>query len=175
MVINREAFNIKRYALFMTVGVYMSLICFFFPLVIFYRGPNSYNGFTLGLDQFGSICLICIVFLAILFTGMQVSNWNVWVQVVVWGSMLTFFAFFAIYSYLARTFMYAQFQIVFGCPSFYFAFALVVVVALAPVLLFKYCQNEFCPKDIDIVKEIQSTKTNEGRLFKSCLFPEENV
>ena len=55
---------------------------------------------------------------------------------------LIFFSFFTIYSFLSRTFMYDQFQIVFGCTLFYFTFALVVIIALAPVILLKYSQNE---------------------------------
>lgn len=172
MGIKKSVFNIRKYLLFMFQGVYITLVCYFFTLVIFSRpGANGYFGHTLDLFQFGSMLVVEIVFIAVIFTGMHISNWNIWVQIAVWGNLVIFIVFFIIYSFLATTFMYGQFLEVFGTPLFYFTFALIIPFSLGPTFLYKYFQNEFFPRDIDIVQDIQNTKRNEAALFQSCLQP----
>ncbi|OMJ09008.1 putative phospholipid-transporting ATPase VD [Smittium culicis] len=155
--IKNSYFSNTRFLMYMLDGVYQSAVCFF----IFYAfvAPNaavqSSNGKVWSIYDMSSGIVGAIVACASLTVGINSWSWTwiMWASVAF--SILSFFAFNFIITFVPGANLYQSFQTQFGTATFWCGMLLSIVVALGPRFVYKYYQRNIRPTDIDVVREIK--------------------
>lgn len=88
-----------RFFAFMFDGLYQSAVCYFLPYCVFAWSTSwTVEGHDGALAEFGTTVAACAVTACNLYVGMHIRNWTWMVYVIIFGSILSFHVWIAIYS-----------------------------------------------------------------------------
>ncbi|KAG5368999.1 Phospholipid-transporting ATPase DNF2 [Yarrowia sp. C11] len=148
--------GMRRFVEYTVDGLYQSLVCFFFPFLMFYNtvavrsdGLAMDHRFFMGIPV-ASICVIACN----MYVLMNQYRWD-WVSVLIF-SISILLVYFWIGVYTCSTFsieFYKAAPMVFGSTTYWAVLLLGVVAALLPHFAVLSFNKIFRPRDIDIVRE----------------------
>jgi hypothetical protein len=156
--LERRAFTLARFVMYMLESVYQSLICFFVPYFAYRLGSVNSEGRQPDNLEIGTTMAIACVTMANLFIGFNMKSWTIIHHVTVWASIALMYIYVAVYSLLPFSSVYGFEEVVYGGAVFWLCIALIIVVAFLPRYIYRYCQRTFYPRDVDIIRELVKIK-----------------
>lgn len=152
----RSEWNQKKFWWYMVDGIYQSVICFFFPYLVYYKtGLVTSNG--LGLDHrywVGIMVTAIAVVSCNLYVLLHQYRWDWFSTLFVALSCLVLFAWTGIWSSVVRSGeFYKSAAHVYGSASFWAVFFVGILFCLLPRFTYDIFLKLFSPKDVDIIRE----------------------
>ncbi|SCU90430.1 LADA_0F04016g1_1 [Lachancea dasiensis] len=152
----RIEWNQKKFWLYMFDGIYQSLICFFFPYLVYYKTALVSNtGLPLDHRYFVGVIVASIAVISNnLYIFIHHYRWD-WFSSLFNGlSSLVLFGWTGIWSsFLTSGEFYKSGARVFGSPVYWAVLFVGILFCLLPRFTFDVMQKIFFPRDIDIVRE----------------------
>lgn len=145
-----------KFVYYMMDGAYQSVISFFFPYLVYYKG-NFVNSNGLVLDHrfwIGVVVAHIAVVSNNLYVLLQQKRWDYLTLIINALSILVIFFWTGVWSagIISEEFYRSGAQ-VFGSTMFWCCFAVGVVSCLLPRFIFDNIRRLYFPRDIDIVRE----------------------
>lgn len=153
----RLEWNQRKFLWYMADGLYQSIICFFFPYLIYYKTMNvTQNG--LGLDHrfyVGTIVTTIAVVTCNLYILLHQYRWDWFCGLFVALSILILFTWSGIWtsSMISREFFRGASR-VYGTPIFWGIVVVSVLFCLLPRFTYDCYLKLFRPADVDIIREM---------------------
>ncbi|KAH3901883.1 aminophospholipid-translocating P4-type ATPase DNF1 SCDLUD_001667 [Saccharomycodes ludwigii] len=152
----RSEWTISKFWGYMLDGVYQSIICFFFPYLLYYRtGFVSGNGLDLQQRYWVGIAVTAISVISCnsyIFLHQYRWDWFTFFWVCI--SILFFIGWTGIWtSFVKSGEFYKSGKHFFGSPVFWAVLFVGVLFCLLPRMTYDVFQKMFWPKDIDIIRE----------------------
>ncbi|QSL66579.1 hypothetical protein MERGE_000961 [Pneumocystis wakefieldiae] len=148
--------SMKRFWIYVLNGFYQSIVCFYFPYFLFYKGTFiTLNGINLnGIEDIGVFIAAPVIMVVNISILMNQQQWD-WLFMLIWiFSVFLFWLWTIIYSQFTVTIeFYKIAEHVLNTPSFWIVFLLTIIVSLFPQFTMKSVQKIFYPDDIDIIRE----------------------
>ncbi|KAG9250097.1 uncharacterized protein F5Z01DRAFT_630354 [Emericellopsis atlantica] len=155
--IERLEWTQRKFWLYMSDGLYQSVICFFVPYLFFQAArPVTENGLDLAdRMRLGAYVAHPAVFVINGYIMMNTYQWDWILLLVVFISDMFIFLFTGIYTSIesASGFYYRAAAEVYGELSFWAVFFLVPIMCLFPRFVVKSVQKVYFPYDVDIIRE----------------------
>lgn len=128
-------FNLAAFLRWLSNAVFHSLILFLVPAAAFHTDVVYGNGQTASLLVLGSSVYTFVVVTVCLKAGMEHNAWTVFSHVAIWGSIISWFLFLAVYPEVYPTLPLAAEMVgmnaaVYGCPIFWLCLLLVPPLTL---------------------------------------------
>ena len=148
-------FTLKTLGMWMISAVYHSLVLALGTITIWENDVLRSNGHVAGLTALGNAVLTASVIVVFLKAALEIQFWPWIVHLGLWGSLVIYFAIFAIESQFPSFIppQYEQFSTLFDMGPFWFWMILVPVFALLPDFILKSVQKIFFPEDWEILRE----------------------
>ncbi|CAF1628478.1 unnamed protein product, partial [Adineta ricciae] len=146
---NRMDFNIKIFWTWCLNAVYHSIILYFMSSRMLRHDIVHDSGIVLGSHLYlGNLIYTYVVFVVCLKAGLESDSWTLLTHIAIWGSIASWFIFFAIYSYVWPTFpvapeMRGMAKYVFSSPTFWFGLLLIPITALLADFIYNCVQRTF--------------------------------
>jgi len=151
----------------MALGIYQAIIIFFCGFILIQPSyPQNYAGYNYGLD-YTSHYSTCSGLLIILLTlAIFIDSWNSIIKYL--GFFLSIIAIiicFIMDSFLegfsSQYKMYFFIPQIFSTPNFYVSIIVSTLIAVAPLIVYRYIQYRFNPCDWQLIreKELHDIKT----------------
>ena len=153
--IMRSEWTETKFWWYMIDAIYQSLISFFFPYLMYYKGFQGMNGLALDHRFWIGIVVTCISCISCnLYILFHQYRWDWWSTLFVSLSILVVFGWTGIWtsSVYSEEFYSAAHQI-FGAASFWACTFIGVLACLIPRFFYDFLQKLYWPKDIDIIRE----------------------
>ncbi|KAL3239280.1 aminophospholipid-translocating P4-type ATPase DNF2 [Nakaseomyces bracarensis] len=155
----RKEWNQTKFLYYMFDGLYQSIICFFFPYLL-YRRNMVVTGNGLGLDHRYYVGVPVTAIAAItcnLYILMEQKRWDIFCSFFIGISIMIFFTWTGIWSSASRSNeFYKGAARVFGTPSFWAVMFVGIMFCLLPRFSFDVFKRFFYPNDVDIIREMWS-------------------
>lgn len=140
-------------------GVVSSLVTFLANIHILSPGAYRQNGYVADLNSLGAITYTCIIWTVNCQIALITSHFT-WIQhLSIWGSILLWYIFLALYGALPPYLSGKAFQVLIEAigpsPLYWLITLLVVVVSLLPYFIHIVIQRSFYPMDDHIIQEIK--------------------
>ncbi|KXN91421.1 Phospholipid-transporting ATPase DNF1 [Leucoagaricus sp. SymC.cos] len=152
-------FGMKWFVIYMFDGVVQSAIIFFLILYTYATTTSRPDGLSISLYEFSTTMAFGAVFAANFFNGLNTSAWTGWVFFLVFIGDILIWVYTAIYNVISPgwfvTPVYGNNDFLFRSAYFWFAFPLVVILALLPRYLAKAYKAVYHSNDIDIIRYIR--------------------
>ena len=153
----RQEWNQWKFIWYMLDGVYQSVICFFFPYLV-YRKNMIVTSNGLGLDHryyVGVLVTAIAVVSCNIYIFMEQYRWDWFCALFVAVSILVFFGWSGIWtsSSSSNEFFKGAARI-FGQPMFWALLFVGVLFCLLPRFTFDAIKKTFYPRDIEIIREM---------------------
>lgn len=151
----RQEWSQYKFAWYMFDGLYQSVISFFFPYLIFYKGFQNPQGLTIDHRFWiGTIVIWISVASCNIYVLLRQYRWD-WLSLVIYAiSILLVFFWTGAWSSSAWIGEFykagAQLMGTLGCWCVFFVG---VVVCLLPRFTFEFVRSNFKPRDIEIIRE----------------------
>lgn len=151
----RQDWSQYKFAWYMFDGVYQSVVSFFFPYLIFYKGFQNPEGLTIDHRFWmGTVVIWISVAACNLYVLMRQYRWD-WLSLVIYAiSILLVFFWTGAWSALAWVgeFYKAGAQVM-GTLACWCVFFVGVIACLIPRFTWEFVRSNFKPKDIEIIRE----------------------
>jgi len=140
---NGEFFNIKEFWKWIWLAIYHSTLLFWIPKIAMEVGVEWANGRTDGYLVLGNTVYSLVVITTCLKAGMEMDAWTLPCHLAIWGSIIIWFLFLALYSHLwpSLTFVASNmphmFELMFSSPVFWFCLGLVPTITLMADVIYK--------------------------------------
>ncbi|CEP63298.1 aminophospholipid-translocating P4-type ATPase DNF1 LALA0_S07e06964g [Lachancea lanzarotensis] len=152
----RSEWNQKKFFYYMMDGIYQSVICFFFPYLVYYKtGLVTNTGLSLDHRYFVGVFVCSIaVFASNLYLLIHQYRWD-WFSSFFNGlSCIIVFGWTGIWSsFTSSGEFYKSAARVFGSPTYWAVMFVGVLFCVLPRFTFDVFQKVFFPKDVDIIRE----------------------
>lgn len=153
----RTEWNQTKFLWYMFDGLYQSIICFFFPYLIYHKTMYvTQNGY--GLDHryyFGIIVTSIAVVSCNLYVLLHQYRWDWFTSLFIAISCLALFGWTGIWtSSLTSHELWKAGARVYNTPAFWAVFFVGVVFCLLPRYTLDNYKRMFQPKDVDIIREM---------------------
>lgn len=140
-------------------GVVSSLVTFLANIHILSPGAYRQNGYVADLNSLGAITYTCIIWTVNCQIALITSHFT-WIQhLSIWGSILLWYIFLALYGALPPYLSGKAFQVLIEAigpsPLYWLITLLVVFVSLLPYFIHIVIQRSFYPMDDHIIQEIK--------------------
>ncbi len=152
----RKEWNLYKFWFYMIDGIYQSVISFYFPYLLFYKGNfTSKNGLPLDHRYWIGVmvCSISVISCNVYVLSHQ-KCWD-WLSIIIfWFSNLLLFFWTGIWS--AGTFaeeFYKSAPQVYGSVVFWAILFVGIIANLLPRIVYDTFKSIYFPKDIDIIRE----------------------
>ncbi|CAR25220.1 aminophospholipid-translocating P4-type ATPase DNF1 [Lachancea thermotolerans CBS 6340] len=154
--IMRSEWNQTKFWGYMFDGLYQSVICFFFPYLVYYKtGLVTPNG--LGLDHRYWVGIIVTTIAALscnLYVLIHQYRWDWFSSLFIFLSIIIVFGWTGIWSSSTNSGeFYKSAARVYGSPMFWAVMFVGILFCLLPRFTFDVFQKLFFPRDIDIIRE----------------------
>eukprot|EP00842_Homolaphlyctis_polyrhiza_P002742 jgi/Hompol1/3469/HPOL_003247-RA len=161
--IYQTLYNMQQFWTHMADGVFQSLVCYCFGLLIFMENTLSSDGRdTTDSQAMGTTIAFAAIIVTNLYAILSCSSWTFLTHIALWPTLIAWIAYIFIYASVATSPIYGIWTL-FTVPGFYLSIILSVVVSLFPRIAIKFVQQYFMPNDTDIVREIQQYHWKEGQ------------
>lgn len=155
----RQDWGVVKFWSYMVDGLYSSVICYFFPYLIYNAGNRgtfaNEGGNTVDtLVELGVYIAAPAILVVNTFVLINTNRWD-WLFMLIWAiSNLLFWLWTAIYSqFEADPQFYKVASHVFGSLTFWACFVLTVLTALLPRICILVYRALYAPQDSDIIRE----------------------
>ncbi|KAG9291142.1 hypothetical protein G9A89_013014 [Geosiphon pyriformis] len=173
----QQDFKNSKFWLYVLDAIYQSAVCFFVPYGLMQSGQSHANGLeNNSLQDLGTLVAGSVIATTNLYVGLNTLNWT-WLAFVVIGlSILSFYAWAALYSIIASVGFFRVDQILYSEFDFWLAISLSVVVSILPRFTVKYLHKTYWPTDTDIVREqVRIAKKSSSRKRSRSVKEEDQV
>lgn len=152
-------YNWSKFLYYLFEGVYQTAVVFFFLCYTYDTTTARGDGFDVFKDEMSSVMAIVGVFVANLFSGLNIDSWSWWVVFAVWIGPFLVWVFTAIYTIipptLYQTNIYGNDVFLFRAAACWFGWAFTLILALLPRYLIKYGNQNLWPNDIDLMRLVR--------------------
>ena len=157
--IRKRFFSTRVFGGWIAAAVYHSLVFFFVTSGAIEHGIFSADGTVAGLFANGTIIISVVVLTVTAKLMLETNNWTVVNAVCVGLSLIGFFFWIAVYSFMGQISDDAANMLgvgtkVYGTGVFWFTLLLLPVMALIPDVCYKYAKRTFFYEPYDIVNEL---------------------
>ncbi|AHY75722.1 ADI_G0017490.mRNA.1.CDS.1 [Saccharomyces cerevisiae] len=153
----RKEWNQRKFLWYMLDGLYQSIICFFFPYLVYHKNMIvTSNGLGLDHRYFVGVYVTTIAVISCnTYVLLHQYRWDWFSGLFIALSCLVVFAWTGIWSsaIASREFFKAAARI-YGAPSFWAVFFVAVLFCLLPRFTYDSFQKFFYPTDVEIVREM---------------------
>ena len=159
-----KLFGLYRFSIYMLDGIYQSAVIYFFILYAYDSTTARRDGYDVQIYEFSTVMAISAVYAANLYNAFNTRSWTWWI----FGGMLIGPFLITVY-----TAVYAAFPpsliwtYVWGgnylwWPSAYFWLGIMfsLVLSFLPRLIWRYCQENYFPTDIEILNIVDKKDPN---------------
>jgi phospholipid-translocating ATPase len=154
--IERKEWTQLKFWIYMIDGLYQSVICFYFPYLLF-RASNfvTENGRSVNdYKRLGVYIAIPAVIVVNAYLMMNTYRWDWFMCLIAVVSSLLIFLWTGAYtSFTAGFTFYGAGAQVFGALSFWAVCLIAVILCLLPRFIGKSVQKIYFPRDVDIIRE----------------------
>jgi len=154
--IERKEWTQLKFWIYMIDGLYQSVICFYFPYLLFRVGNfvteegRSINDYK----RLGVYIAIPAVIVVNAYLMMNTYRWDWFMSLIAVVSTLLIFLWTGAYTSLTAGFtFYGAGSQVFGALSFWAVCLIAVILCLLPRFIGKAVQKIYFPRDVDIIRE----------------------
>ncbi|XP_049826027.1 probable phospholipid-transporting ATPase IA isoform X3 [Aethina tumida] len=153
-----QQFNIKVFWMWMINALIHSAILFWVPMYMMDHDIVWMSGMDGGYLVFGNCVYTYTVVAVCLKAGLVMSAWTWLTHCAIWGSILLWFVFVIIYSFVFPTIpvgavMSGMIFLLFSTAVFWFGFFLLPVITLIPDIIYKVIQKTIYKSPTDQVRE----------------------
>lgn len=153
--IMRSEWTETKFWWYMIDAIYQSVISFFFPYLMYYKGFQSMNGLPIDHRFWMGIVVTCISCISCNFYILfHQYRWDWWSSLFVALSILIVYTWTGLWTtpLYSQEFYKAASQM-FGAASFWACTFIGVLACLIPRFFYDVIQKIYWPKDIDIIRE----------------------
>lgn len=153
----RSEWTDAKFWWYMLDAMYQSVISFFFPYLMYYKGFQSMNGLPIDHRFWMGVVVTCISCIACnLYILFHQYRWDWLSALIVALSILIVYTWTGLWTtpIYSAEFYKAAYQM-FGAASFWACTFIGVLVCLMPRFFYDFVQKVYFPKDIDIIRECQ--------------------
>ncbi|XP_045316320.1 phospholipid-transporting ATPase IB-like isoform X2 [Leopardus geoffroyi] len=146
-----------------------SFILFWLPMKMLEHDMVLQGGYTTDYLFLGNFIYTYVVVTVCLKAGLETLSWNKFNHLAIWGSIIIWLVFFAIYSFLWPTIpvapeMTGQVSVVLVCPHFWLGFFIVPIVCLILNLLWTSIRNTCNRTLLEEVRNMERGRVQELHL-----------
>ncbi|XP_039110549.1 phospholipid-transporting ATPase IB-like isoform X1 [Hyaena hyaena] len=158
-----EIFNTKVFWFQCINALAHSFILFWLPMKMLENDMVLQGGYTTDYLFLGNFIYTYVVVTVCLKAGLDTLSWNKFNHLAIWGSIVIWLVFFAIYSFLWPTIplapeMRGQISMALVCPHFWLGFFIVPIMCLILNLLWTSITNTCNRTLLEEVREMESGK-----------------
>ena len=165
-----DYFNHKVFWKWIGNAIFHSIILYWVPLAIYGEGNVWNSGRSGGYLVLGNIVYSCVMITVCFKAALELISWNWFCHMAIWGSVLFWFAFLAIYSYvwpigisLAPN-MAGMIELITQTPMSWTCFLLVPFTALIPDIVLIVVGLSVFPSETDRVRMAEANQDSNGYL-----------
>ncbi|XP_065757867.1 phospholipid-transporting ATPase IB-like [Muntiacus reevesi] len=157
-----DIFNIKVLWIQSINAIVHSFILFWLPAKMLEHDMVSQGGYTTDYLFLGNFIYTYVVVTVCLKAGLETLSWNKFTHFAIWGSIMIWLGFFAVYSSLWPTVavapeMTGQVNMALMCPHFWLGFFIVPIVCLIQNVAWKSIRNTCHRTLLEDVREMESS------------------
>ncbi|CAK7322214.1 Phospholipid-transporting ATPase IB [Vulpes lagopus] len=143
-----------------------SFILFWMPMKMLEHDMVLQGGHTTDYLFLGNFIYTYVVVTVCLKAGLDTLSWTKFSHLAIWGSIIIWLVFFAIYSFVWPTIpvapeMTGQVNMILVCPYFWLGFLIVPIVCLILNLIWKSIKNTCNRTLLEEVREMESNRVQE--------------
>ncbi|XP_008690501.2 phospholipid-transporting ATPase IB-like [Ursus maritimus] len=158
-----NTFNTKVFWFQCLNALVHSFILFWMPMKMLENDMVLQGGYTTDFLFLGNFIYTYVVVTVCLKAGLETQSWNKFSHLAIWGSIIIWLVFFAIYSFLWPTIpiapeMAGQVNMVLACPHFWLGFFIVPIVCLILNLIWKSIRNTCNRTLLEDIREMESSR-----------------
>ncbi|KAJ3027261.1 hypothetical protein HDV00_011278 [Rhizophlyctis rosea] len=153
--IRQTLFTLERFWLYNGVGIFQSLICYYFAKWAFQDSVLTRAGYTSGISELGTIIAFGAVFVVNIFTSLNTYAWTWLIQFALGATLVVWTVYAVAYAGGVENPTYGQSVVLYKGFMFYATVAISVLLSLLPRIAGKAWQQMVWPNDTDIVQEVQ--------------------
>ncbi|XP_068840460.1 phospholipid-transporting ATPase IB-like [Capricornis sumatraensis] len=157
-----DIFNIKVLWIQCINAIVHSFILFWLPAKMLEHDMVLQSGYTTDYLFLGNFIYTYVVVTVCLKAGLETMSWNKFTHLAIWGSIMIWLGFFAVYSSLWPTVpvapeMTGQGNMALVCPHFWLGFFIVPIVCLIQNVAWKSIRNTCHRTLLEEVREMESS------------------
>uniref|UniRef100_A0AC11CPE5 Uncharacterized protein n=1 Tax=Ovis aries TaxID=9940 RepID=A0AC11CPE5_SHEEP len=157
-----DIFNIKVLWIQCINAIVHSFILFWLPAKMLEHDMVLQSGYTTDYLFLGNFVYTYVVVTVCLKAGLETMSWNKFTHLAIWGSIMIWLGFFAVYSSLWPTIpvapeMTGQGNMALVCPHFWLGFFIVPIVCLIQNVAWKSIRNTCHRTLLEEVREMESS------------------
>ncbi|XP_006832100.1 PREDICTED: probable phospholipid-transporting ATPase IB-like [Chrysochloris asiatica] len=158
-----KIFNTKVFWIEFMNALVHSFILFWLPKQMVEHDMVSKGGYTTDYLFLGNFIYTYVVVTVCLKAGLETLSWTKFTHLAIWGSIIIWMAFFAIYSYFWPTIpvspdMRGQVNMAMVSPHFWLGFLLVPTACLIQNILWRTVKNTYKRTLLEEIRELESMK-----------------
>ncbi|XP_045834472.1 phospholipid-transporting ATPase IB-like [Meles meles] len=158
-----NTFNTKVFWFQCLNALIHSFILFWMPMKMLEHDMVLQGGYTTDYLFLGNFIYTYVVVTVCLKAGLETQSWNKFSHIAIWGSIIIWLVFFAIYSFVWPTIpiapeMAGQVKMVLVCPYFWLGFFIVPIVCLILNLIWISIRNTCKRTLLEEVREMESSR-----------------
>eukprot|EP00002_Diphylleia_rotans_P031678 TRINITY_DN6598_c0_g1_i1.p1 TRINITY_DN6598_c0_g1~~TRINITY_DN6598_c0_g1_i1.p1 ORF type:complete len:677 (+),score=127.31 TRINITY_DN6598_c0_g1_i1:1636-3666(+) len=159
-------FNTKNFWSWCLNGFFHSLILFFMVNASFEASFPSPNGMSSDIWIMGTTLYTCVVVTVNMKITLEVASWTMFHHITIWGSILFWFIFLAVYSNVYPAIpvgaeVSGMATALYSTPVFYVVIFIVVSICLIRDIIWKYVNRTYYARWYHIIQEIDHTESIE--------------
>ncbi|XP_044925572.1 phospholipid-transporting ATPase IB-like isoform X5 [Mustela putorius furo] len=167
-----NTFNTKVFWFQCLNALIHSFILFWMPMKMLEHDMVLQGGYTTDYLFLGNFIYTYVVVTVCLKAGLETQSWNKFSHIAIWGSIIIWLVFFAIYSFVWPTIpiapeMAGQVKMVLVCPYFWLGFFIVPIVCLTLNLIWKSIRNT-CKRTL--LEEVREMESSRAQKFHPTIF-----
>ncbi|XP_065059008.1 probable phospholipid-transporting ATPase IA isoform X2 [Rhopilema esculentum] len=160
---NADLFNTKVFWIWIGAAIYHSIILYYLPREAFKQDIAFQDGTVVGQWFFGCVVYTCVVITVCLKAGLELHAWTWLSHLSIWGSIICWFVFLAIYcspflSMKLAPNMFGLHIMLYSSSLFWLNMIIIPVIALFVDFLFHVCQRTFFKNSRQYVQELEIVK-----------------
>ena len=154
---NSELFNIREFWKWIGISIYHSVLLFWLPLGAFQTGVEWSSGRTDDYLVLGNTVYTLVVITTCLKAGLEMDSWT-WVShASIWGSIVLWFLFLAVYSHIWPVIPFASnmpgmFEMMLSSPVFWFCLIFVPTVTLLSDIIYRSIMSTVFRTETDKIR-----------------------
>ncbi|KAJ3025341.1 hypothetical protein HK097_006700, partial [Rhizophlyctis rosea] len=130
--IRQTLFTMERFWLYNGIGIFQSLICYYFARWAFADGVIGTEGWSTGLTEIGTTIAFGAVFVVNIFAALNTYSWTWIVQFALWASLGIWTVYAILYSLSWVNPTFGQATILYKGAVFYAVVVVTVFTSLLP-------------------------------------------
>ncbi|KAN0065109.1 hypothetical protein ACQY0O_001606 [Thecaphora frezii] len=157
-------FGLLPFLVYVVEGVYQSVVLYFFVAYSYDMTTARNDGYDIDLYEWSATMLVASVFIANLFTGLDVRAWTWFMVLGVFFGPVIIAIFVPIYSAFKpsafSTQSYGNNHYNYQSIQYYALSLFTIVLCLLPRLVFKHLRQVYYPTDIDVLRYVDQKDPN---------------